>query len=57
MDVKFCPNCMLTLPLTTEFFYPNRRKDRLKPSWQSYCIECWPIINHKNKQRRRGNDD
>jgi len=53
METKHCSNCNLYLPLTREFFYPNRKKDRAKVGWQSYCKDCWTIINKRNKEVRK----
>jgi len=53
METKHCKNCERDLPLTEEFFYPNRKKDRIKVGWQSYCKDCWPKINKANKAARK----
>lgn len=53
LEFKHCPNCNQDLPLTEEFFYPNRKKERVKVGWQSYCRDCWPTVNRRNKENRK----
>ena len=50
---KLCTRCGNTYPLTTEYFYPARKLDRNKITWQSYCKSCWVDINLANKTRRK----
>lgn len=50
---RLCPRCGNRYPLTTEYWYPARKLDRDKTTWQSYCRNCWVGINFANKTRRR----
>lgn len=47
---KKCPSCGEEKPLNEDNFYPARpRVGHKKQGWQSYCKDCWPQINKRNK--------
>lgn len=48
--MRICPKCGEEKELSEEYFYLARpRVGHKKQGWQSYCRECWKIINRDNK--------